>query len=106
MAVKRLDLEYSFSWVGDCTSIDGCDVTIVNRFNNPWATGGSVERLTLEAYAKVTESSANPFAVARSLEVEYLHLTMFAAKGNDKVVAVCKLTPGDDPVIFVTAPVD
>lgn len=103
MGVRKVDLEYSFSWAGNCTGSDGCNVTIVNRLNNPWSSGGSVSRVTLEAFAKATESSKNPFSEPQSLNIDYLHLTLFAAKGRDKVLAVCKLTPHvDHPVTFVT----
>lgn len=102
------DLEYSFSWAGDCTDdIEGCEVTVVNAFNNPWAMGNSVERFTLEAYGKITESATNPFSVPQSLTIDYVHLTLFAQKGKDKVLAICKLMPNVGyPVTFVTSPVE
>jgi len=99
------DMEYSFSWNGDCTA--GCGVTVVNAFSNTGTIGGSVGRMTIEGFATATTAAgANPFAVPESLAVDYLHVTLFGVKGNDKVLAVCKLTPrSSNPVKFVTSPV-
>lgn len=99
------DLQYSYSWNGDCTS--GCEVTIVNAFSNCGVFGGSVGRMTIEGFATATSSqpNLNPFTEAQSLSIDYFHVTLFGVKGNNKVLAVCKLTP-TTPVTFVTSPVE
>lgn len=96
------DISYSYSWNGDCTT--GCGVTIVNSFSNIGVIGGSVGRATIEGFATATSTANNPFNEPQSLLIDYLHVTLFGVKGNDKVLAVCKLTPAT-PVTFVTAPV-
>ena len=97
------DMEYSFNWNGNCSTTEGCDVTVVNAFSNPGVIGGSVSRLTLEAFGMITESELNPFTESQSLTIDYLHVTLFAAKGHNKVLAVCKLTPMPGyPVTLVT----
>jgi hypothetical protein len=99
------DMEYTFSWNGDCAT--GCGVSVVNVFSNYGAIGGSVGRMTIEGFATATTlAGGNPFAEPQSLTIDYLHVTFFGVKGRDKVLAVCKLTPTeDDQVTFFTSPV-
>lgn len=98
------DVEYSFSWNGDCTS--GCPVTIVNTFSNTGTIGGSVSRTTLQGFAMATTGTEfNPFTTSKSLTVDYLHLTLYGGGSGAKVLAVCKLTPrAGSEVKFVTTP--
>lgn len=98
------DIQYSYSWNGDCTT--GCGVTIVNAFSNIGILGNSVDRMTIEGFATATSTppNLNPFAESQSLSIDYFHLTLFGKKGNNKVLAVCKLTP-TSAVTFVTSSV-
>jgi len=66
-----------------------------------------VGRMTIEGFATATSSqpNLNPFTEAQSLSIDYFHVTLFGVKGNNKVLAVCKLTP-TTPVTFVTSPVE
>jgi len=104
------DLEYSYTWDGDCASDAGCDVTIVNRFSNMAVLGGpvsrvridpDVDRVTLEAFGRVSNTTANPFDEFHLIEIDYMHVTFIGAKGHGKALSVCRLTPVD-----VNYPVD
>lgn len=97
------DVQYSYSWNGSCA--EGCDVKIVNSFTNGRVVGGSVDRITVEGFATAISTEENPFSEAQSLSIDYLHVTFFGCKGNNKVLAVCKYTP-TTPVTFVTSPVE
>jgi hypothetical protein len=101
------NLEYSFGWAGDCTSSEGCTVTIVNRFVMMGSTSGLVGRLTMEAFTDGVQSTAkNPFFAALDLEIDYILVTKFDPKARNKVVAICELTPIPlMPVTFHTNPV-
>jgi hypothetical protein len=105
------DLEYSYSWNGDCTTDIGCAVTVVNRFSNLAVLGGPVTTirldptlasLTVEGFGRIRNSTLNPFDTAQSLTIDYLHLTIIGTSGRNKVLAVCRLTPlhADYPVTF------
>jgi hypothetical protein len=108
------DLEYSYSWNGDCTSVDGCEITVVNRFTDIAVLGGPVtrvridpalDRLTLEGFGRVSNSiSANPFDVAQSITIDYMHITFIGVKGKGKELAVCRAIPLHEnfPVTFET----
>ena len=108
------DLEYSYSWNGDCTSADGCDITIVNRFTDVAVISGPVtrvrldaelDRLTLEGFGRVSNSiSANPFDVAQSIMIDFMHITFIGVKGKGKKLAVCRAIPLHEnfPVEFET----
>lgn len=112
------DLEYSFSWIGDCTSAEGCDITVVNRFTDTAVLGGpvtrirldpSLDRLTLEGFGHISGSStANPFDESHSIVIDYMYITFIGTKGKGKVLAVCKATPLHEeyPVTFETLAVD
>jgi hypothetical protein len=104
-AYTEPDVEYSFSWNGDCTQ--GCPITIVNAFSRAVTIGGSVTRFTIQGFAVATTGTEfNPFTTAKSLTVDYLHLTLFGGGSGAKVLAVCKLTPrAGSEVAFVTTPV-
>ena len=108
------DLEYSFSWNGDCTSVDGCDITVVNRFSDVAVLGGPVtrvrldpllDRLTLEGFGRISNSiSANPFDVSQSITIDYMYITFIGTKGKGKELAVCRAIPRHEnfPVKFET----
>ncbi|MDX1460553.1 MAG: hypothetical protein R3348_05800 [Xanthomonadales bacterium] len=102
------DEEYSVSWSGDCTVEPGCDVTITNRFSNDGTIGGSVDRVTLQAFTYGFLSvGGNPFSDAQDVPVDLIHYTMFSPKGRDKVLAQCELVPHEDwPVVFYTTPAE
>ncbi len=99
------DMEYTYSWNGNCAT--GCGVTVVNTFSNNGTIGGSVGRMTIEGFATATAAAGgNPFAEPQSLTIDYLHVTLFGVRGRDKVLAVCKLTPLEaGQVTFFTSPV-
>lgn len=111
------DLEYSFSWNGDCTSVDGCDITVVNRFTDVAVLGGpvtriridpSLDRLTLEGFGRVNNSTANPFDMSQSITINYMHITFIGTKGKGKALAVCRAIPLHEeyPVSFETIVVE
>jgi len=108
------DLEYSFSWNGDCTSVEGCDITVVNRFTNSAVLGGpvtrvridpSLDRLTLEGFGHISESdTADPFIESQSIDIDYMHISFIGVKGKGKVLGLCRATPIQEeyPVKFET----
>lgn len=100
------DLQYSYSWAGDCTDeIEGCDVTIVNRIgsNNTSANLGSV---TFEAFEYgVTTTDPVPFTEEHHFDVDYLQVTKFAPKGKNKVLAICGAVPVPGTLTFHISPV-
>jgi len=111
------DLEYSFSWVGDCTSVAGCDVVVVNRFTDVAVLGGpvtrvkldpSLDRLTFEGIGRISNSTSNPFDMQQSVTIDYFYITFFGTKGKNKKLAECRAYPVNDnyPVKFETRPVD
>jgi len=111
------DLEYSFSWNGDCTSVAGCDITVVNRFTDVAVLGGpvtriridpSLDRLTLEGFGRVSNATANPFDMAQSITIDYMHITFIGTKGKNKALAVCMALPLHEeyPVKFETLVVE
>lgn len=98
------DLEYSYTWDGDCTSDAGCDVTIVNRFTDISVLGGPVnrvrfdmdlDRLTLEGFGRVSNTTPNPFDESHLIAIDYMLVTFIGAKGKGKALSVCRLTPVD-----------
>lgn len=101
------DLEYSFRWDGNCTSTDGCEVTIVNRFSNSGTIGGLVGHVTMEAIAPgVTSGTMNPFLSGQDLEIDRILVTKFATRGKNKVLAICELSPISSMLVtFHTNPV-
>jgi len=111
------DLEYSFSWNGDCTSDSGCDVTVVNRFTDISVLGGPVvrvrydpdlDRLTLEGYGRVSNTTANPFDSSQSITIDYMNVAFIGKKGKGKVLSLCRATPLHEnfPVTFETIAID
>jgi hypothetical protein len=111
------DLEYSYSWDGDCTSDAGCDVAIVNRFTDIALLGGPVDRVrldplldrvTFEGFGRIGNTTANPFDTPQSITIDYMHISFIGTKGKNKVLAMCRATPLHDeyPVTFETSVVD
>ena len=111
------DLEYSYSWDGDCTSDAGCAVTVVNRFTDVAILGGPVvsitidpllDRLTFEGFGRISNATANPFDLPQSITIDYMHITLIGTKGKNKALAVCRATPlyEEYPVTFETTVVD
>jgi len=111
------DLEYSFSWNGDCTSEEGCEITVVNRFTHVAVLGGPVTRIridplldkvVLEGFGWVNNTTAVPFDMSQSVIIDYMHITFIGTKGKDKALAVCRAIPLHEeyPVTFVTTAVD
>ena len=111
------DLEYSFSWNGDCTSVEGCEISVVNRFTHVAILGGPVtrirvdpllDRVTLEGFGRVNNTTAVPFEMSQSVIIDYMHITFIGTKGKDKALAVCRATPLHEeyPVTFETTAVE
>jgi len=107
------DLEYSYSWYGDCTSDTGCDVMVVNLFTDVAFLGGPVDRvridplldrIKLEGFGHLSNTTANPFDSPQSINIDYMHITFIGTRGRDKALAVCRATPLHDeyPVTFET----
>lgn len=111
------DLEYSFSWNGDCSSVSGCEVKVVNRFSNVAVLGGPVTRVRLdpslaslvfEGFGRISNSTVNPFESAQSLTIDYMHITFIGTKGKNKALAECRALPKHEnyPVRFETLVAD
>jgi hypothetical protein len=101
------DVEFSYSWNGDCTSASGCGVTVVNDFSNIGFSGGStVDHITIEGLGTAKTNTANPFSDSQSLSIDSLHVTFYSVKGKNKVAAVCELKPrANFPITFDTTAV-
>ena len=96
------DVEYAYSWNGNCRS--GCGVSIVNETTY---INASVSRVRIEGFGVVFSDELNPFNESQLVSIDYLHVTLFGIKGKDKVLAVCELMPRKyNPVTFTTTPVD
>lgn len=100
------DLKYSYSWSGDCASLAGCDVVIVNRISMATMTSPLYSSVTIEAFVSgvtTTDGDPNPFSEPQNLAVDYVHVTKFAPKGKDKVLAICEAIPYDGVITFHTS---
>jgi hypothetical protein len=96
------DLQYSYSWTGNCKSPLTCDVTIVNRMS---MNTSMYSAITIEAFAEGTtdDPDGNPFAEDQDLIINRLLVTKFAPKGKAKVLAICEAFPAVGTVTFHTS---
>ena len=107
---KVPDLEYTYSWSGDCTSAEGCDVVVVNRFSVSTMSSPLYGAITIEAFASgitTADGNPNPFSEAQDIPIDYVHVTKFSPK-NKKILAICEAIPYPDTITFHTSlsPVD
>ena len=99
------DLEYSYSWTGDCTSAEGCEVVIVNRLNMATMSSPLYGSITIEAFASgvtTDDGDPNPFSEDQYIPIDYVHVTKFDPK-NNKILAICRADPYPDTVTFHTS---
>ena len=107
---KVPDLEYTYSLSGDCTSAEGCDVVVVNRFSVSTMSSPLYGAITIEAFASgitTADGNPNPFSEAQDIPIDYVHVTKFSPK-NKKILAICEAIPYPDTITFHTSlsPVD
>lgn len=62
--------------------------------------------ITIEAHADgvtTSDGDPNPFSETQNLVIDYIHVTKFAPKGKNKILAICEAIPVPGTVTFHTS---